>query len=64
MRAAVAGALDGDSLDIIERNSIACAVVKLCGAGGFVRGDSLGCLQGAAILQEGRYAGRSERVAV
>jgi hypothetical protein len=55
--------LDHDPLDFIERNLVAGAVVELSRLRGFVSGDLLGMLDGAAVLQIGSDAGGPEGMA-
>ena len=52
--------LDRDPLDLVERNLILSAVIKLGGPRRFVVGDLLGHFQLAAVLQIRRDAGRAE----
>lgn len=59
-----AAQLDRDSLDLIERDLIGRAVVKLCGPRAFVSSDCLSVLERSAIQQIGRDACRAEGVAV
>ena len=57
------GRLDHDSLHFIERNLVAGAVVELRRPRRFVGGNSLGVLDGAAVLEVGGDARGPERVA-
>src|ERR1700740_396276 len=52
--------LNIDPLDLVERNRVVSAVVKLGGARAFMRGHGLGVLQRAAGLEVGRNACRAE----
>ena len=51
----VRGWLDRDSLDLIESDFIARAIVELRRSGRLVSSDLLGVLQGTAILQVSSY---------
>src|SRR5258708_2441818 len=57
------GLLNRDALDLVERDLIAGAVVKLRGARAFVRGHGLSVFERAAGLEIGGDAGRAEHVA-
>src|ERR1700746_63461 len=52
--------LNIDPLDLVERNRVVSAVVKLGGARAFMRGHGLGVLQSAAGLEVGRKPWRGE----
>jgi hypothetical protein len=52
-----------DLLDFIEVNLVAGAVIELGRLRGFVVGDLLGVLDGAAAFEVGGYAGSPEGVA-
>lgn len=54
---------DSNALDLVQGQFVVGAVVELGGAGRFVRGNLLGLLDGAAVLQVRRDAGRAEGVA-
>ena len=56
-------ALDGDSLDLVQRDFISRTVVELGGSWRFVTGDGLSILNGATVFQIGRDAGGPEGVA-
>lgn len=43
---------DHDALDLVQRDFVIGAVVELGGARGFVRSDSLGVFEGAAVKKE------------
>jgi hypothetical protein len=51
---------DGDPLDLVERNLVLSAVIKLGCPRRFVVSDLLGHFQLAAVLQIRRDAGRAE----
>jgi hypothetical protein len=55
--------LNGNPLDLVERDLVAGAVVGLGGAWAFMRRHGLGVFQRAAHLEVGGDAGRAEHVA-
>src|SRR5919109_1598664 len=58
-----AGRSNQNPLDLVEGDGIAGAVVELGGARRLVRGDRLGVLNGAPVLEVGGDAGRPEPMA-
>src|SRR5271154_2178149 len=54
--------LNSNLLDLIERDLVVGAIVKLGGAGTLVSGHGLGVFERAAIIEVGGYSGRAEGV--